>query len=139
MSSADKVRGAGDTPIDEDARRCNLSALNVAIHPSDISGLRPESTCAITWNARHKSLSFRKISFVTLARDDSLGSLARSSRETFVCALVQERAADWLAVKSRPLSTTLSRVIAPSRGGDAEKMRIAERASLSFLTLAASR
>lgn len=62
-------QGAGDTPIDEDARQRNLSALNVIIQRGDISSPRPErsSTRTVTWCARHKSLSFRKISFVTLA------------------------------------------------------------------------
>lgn len=39
-------QGAGDTPIDEDTRQRNLSALNIVIHHSDISSPRPERSKA---------------------------------------------------------------------------------------------
>lgn len=40
------VKGAGDTPIDEDTRQRNLSALNIVIHRGDISSSGPERSRA---------------------------------------------------------------------------------------------
>lgn len=62
-------RDACDTPIDEDARQRNLSALNVIIHHGDISSSRPREVES-TYVERAAQITFVPQNFFCHARDD---------------------------------------------------------------------
>lgn len=70
--TAGQGTGDGDTPIDEDTRQRNLSALNIVIHHGDISSSRPERSRARYYVEHAAQITFVPQNFFCHARDDSL-------------------------------------------------------------------